>query len=181
MNKLVIHPHDPSTTFLTKAYENLSDVTLVRGGVGRQDLKNMVEDHDQVIMLGHGTPHGLMSVGQFPDARGFVVDDTFAPLLEKKDNSIFVWCNADQYVNWNKLKGFYTGMFISEVSEAYMMGVRGANQNDVNESNYAFVDILNRVAHERPEVMHASLKDRYGVVAHCNDVARYNHNRLYVS
>lgn len=179
MNKLVIHPNDPSTTFLTKVYENLSDVTLVRGGVEKNDLMDMVEDHDQVIMLGHGTPHGLLSVNQFP-GRSFVIDDTFAPLLAKKDNSIFVWCNADQYVDWNMLKGFYTGMFVSEVSEAYMMGIRGVWQYDVDESNYAFVDYLNKVVHERPEIMHASMKDRYGALAHNNAVAEYNHKRLYV-
>ncbi len=179
MNKLVIHPNDPSTTFLSKVYENLSDVTLVRGGVEKNELMTMVDSHDQVIMLGHGTPHGLMSVGQFP-GRGFVIDDSFAPTLAKKNNSIFVWCNADQYVDWNMLRGFYTGMFVSEVSEAYMMGLRGVGQSDVDESNYAFVDILNQVAHEHPETMHASMKDRYGVLAHCNPVAQYNHDRLYV-
>ena len=44
--------------------------------------------------------------------------------LKKKDNSVFIWCNADQFVNRYNLKGFYTGMFISEVMEAVFCGLQ---------------------------------------------------------
>jgi hypothetical protein len=181
MKRLVIHPKDRSTTFLTQIYQELDNVTLVDGGVSRNDLEDMVRDHDQVMMMGHGSPFGLMSVGQFPGRPFNVIDDTFAPLLEEKDNSVFIWCNADQYVKFNKLRGFYTGMFISELSEALIMGVNDANEDDVNESNYSFVRTVSKLADFGPDLMHAAARHEYGKLTAVNPVVRYNHERLYIT
>jgi hypothetical protein len=174
MKRLVIHPKDRSTDFLSTIYEDLDDVTLVTSAVDRGQLKNMIEEHDQVFMLGHGTPHGLLGNG------GFIIDDTFAPVLAEKDNSVFVWCNADQYVKYNKLKGFHTGMFISEVGEAYCMGVYHTNQRDVDESNTWFVESMKKAVNDDTETMHAFLKHDYGELTYANPVAKFNHERLYI-
>ena len=180
MNTLVIHPKDDSTVFLNKVYENLDDVTLVQGGVSRDQLKDMVRSHDQIMMMGHGTPHGLMSVGQF-NGHSYVVDGSFAPLLAEKSNSVFIWCNADEYVNQNELKGFFTGMYISEIAEAYLMGLGETTQRQVDESNELFVETVGAFADREPCLIHAAAKHRYGQITSRNHVAKYNHERLYVS
>ena len=117
MKTLVIHPNDRSTWFLENVYKNIENLTLVTGNVSRNEVKSMIRDHDRVMMMGHGSPGGLFSVGQFPSQsnNGYIIDSEMVELLKEKDNSIFIWCNADQFVERHNLKGFYTGMFISEV------------------------------------------------------------------
>ena len=181
MKRLVIHPDDRSTDFLRPIYDGLGEITLVTGGVQKKDLARLIESHDQVLMLGHGSPYGLMSVGQFPFCGGYVIDDKMAPLLAEKDNSVFIWCNADQYVDYNLLRGFYTGMFISEEFEAITMGVSVANEGEVEESNRSFVDVAGRFIDKGKELLLAAAKHEYGKLALVNPVATYNNDRLYVS
>ena len=180
MKTLVIHPKDDSTVFLTKVYENLDAVTLVQGGISRDQLKDMVRSHDQIMMMGHGTPYGLMSVGQF-NGHAYVIDGSFAPLLAEKKNSVFIWCNADQYVNCNGLRGFYTGMFISEVAEAKLMGLGDTTKREVDESNDLFVETIGAFADRGPRLMHAAARHKYGQLTGSNRVANYNRKRIYVS
>jgi hypothetical protein len=185
MKKLVIHPRDDSTLFLTKVYENLDDVTLVMGDVNRGEIRDMITSHDQIMMMGHGTPNGLLSSGQFIDESyfGFIIDDSCVNLLAEKDNSVFIWCNADKFVERNRLKGFYTGMFISEVDEAYLMGLGATTQTEVEESNNSFVETIGALASHGPRLMHVAARSsvlKYGQLASRNPVARYNHQRLYL-
>ena len=180
MNTLVIHPKDRSTEFLTRVYENI-DATVVTGGMTKETLRRLVEDHDRVIMLGHGSPWGLMAVGQFEGADCEIVDDSFNEALAKKDNSIFVWCNADCYVRKHKLRGFHTGMFISEPWEAYTHRV-DATRDQVEESNQRFSETLRRnLWRNSMNGMHQVVRKHYGDLALHNPVAKYNHDRLYVS
>jgi len=180
MKRLVIHPKDKTTDFLCPIYDGLN-ATVVTGGATRDEIKDMIKEHDQVMMLGHGTPNGLLSIGNFPFGWGHIIDDSCASVLAEKDNSIFIWCNADQYVKYNKLKGFFTGMFISEVAEAKLMGLPLAQQHAVDESNAWFVSGMKKVAADDVELMHSYIKHDYGEITHRNPIANYNCQRLYVS
>jgi len=155
-------------------------VTVVRGKVSRSELRQMVEQHDQVIMLGHGTAYGLLAVGQFY-ASWNVIDGSFSDLLAEKNNSIFIWCNANQFAQLHELKGFYTGMFISELHEAIMCGVTQATQNNVDESNDAFVKALEEVINSPTEQLYTAVNKQYGKLVATNPVAAYNHQRLGVA
>ena len=181
MKTLVIHPRDGTTTFLNRVYEDLNEVTLVRGGADQAQIRDMIDSHDQVMLMGHGTANGLLSVGQFPDVTGYVVDAHLAPALAEKKNAVFIWCNADQYVIANELWGFYTGMFISEVCEAYLMGLTCASERQVKESNVWFGRTVGNAAKRGVEQMYAAATDRYGRLAKCNPVVQYNHARMYIS
>jgi hypothetical protein len=178
MKTLIIHPKDRSTQFLEITYQTIPNKTLITGGVTKEELKKLIEEHDRVMMCGHGAPVGLFSVGQFPNSGGLIIDHTMIDILSKKDNSIFIWCNADQFVNKYGLKGFYTKMFISEVGEAYYCGLPGTSQDDVDESNYGFVNMLSECVNEPQEVMYERIVESYGKLAEENPVALYNHNRL---
>lgn len=182
MNTLIIHPKDRSTDFLKPIYAGIDNATVVTGGVRKDTLRQMVEDYDRVIMLGHGSPSGLMSVGQFKGSYRFadIVDDSFAGALAQKDNSIYIWCNADKFVNYHKLHGFYTGMFISEIYETYFMKVR-ATQEQIAESNDTFAKVVGAIADLHPVEMLRLVRKYYGKLGEHNPVVAYNNARLYVS
>lgn len=152
---------------------------MITGGTDRESIKTLMRESEQVIMLGHGSPTGLMSVGKF-EGYGNIVDDSCAEVLAEKDNSVFIWCNADQFVEFHGLNGFSTGMFVSEVAEAKFCGMPLAKYSTVTESNRNFVECMRRVIDCEPEMMHSYVKQAYGELASVNPVAKYNHERLYV-
>ena len=185
MKTLVIHPKDSSTDFLTPIYMNLKsfpdfdDVTIVRGGVTKAEVNQLITEHDRIMMMGHGSPSGLFAVGQF-GMQGFIINHTTVPLLENKE-CIFIWCNADRFVEANNLKGLYSGMFISETSEAAYCGLPGTPQDEVTESNDYFAKELGSVSERSLDEMYQHIKYTYGILAEGNGVAEYNHDRLYLN
>ena len=181
MKTLIIHPKDKSTQFLDIVYEPIPNKTIITGGITKEEVRKLIEEHDRVMMCGHGAPMGLFSVGQFKNSGGFIIDHTMVDILSKKDNSIFIWCNADKFVDHFKLKGFYSGMFISEVGEAYYCGLPGTKQDEVDESNFGFCELLSECINEPHDVMYETIIKNYGKIAEENPVALYNHNRLYLS
>lgn len=178
---LIIHPQDPSTDFLKPIYDSIYYKTIITSNLKKEEVNEEIKMHNRVIMLGHGCPYGLFSVGSFWDAKnGLIIDPDTANLLRGKLN-VFIWCNADQYVKENNLHGFYSGMFISEVGEAEYCDVKGVDQNIVNESNDAFAKILSRTINGTQQDMYNSVIQEYGKLAETNPVAYYNLNRIYVS
>ena len=178
MKTLIIHPEDRSTTFLDIVYQNIENKTVIKGGISKDEVHRLIEDHDRVMMMGHGCPTGLFSVGQFYGG-SLIIDHTTVPLLHKKDNSVFIWCNADMFVNRYQIGGFYSGMFISEVGEAAYCGLPGTEQEVVDESNYGFVNIIGKYINEDKDFIYENVKKEYGIIAEENPVALYNNNRLY--
>lgn len=181
MSTLIIHPEDPSTSFLDIVYSGIPDKTLVTGGVSVTELAEMIDNHDRIMMMGHGSPWGLFSVGKFKNSGGYIIDNSLVWLLSQKKNNVYVWCNADQFVKRHQLGGFYSGMFISEVGEAYYCGLPGTTQDIVDESNFGFCHILSEYINEDKNVIYDNVKMEYGLIAKDNPVALYNHKRLYKS
>ena len=181
MKTLIIHPQDSSTSFLDIVYENVQDKTLITGGVSKSEVIKLIMEHDRVMMMGHGSPGGLFAVGQFSNSGAYIIDQSMVPYLRDKTDNVFIWCNADKFVDVFKLKGFYSGMFISEVGEANYCGLPGMSQEVVDESNYGFVNIIAKYINEDKELIHENVKKEYGMIAENNPVALYNNNRLYKS
>lgn len=176
MRTLVIHPEDPSTEFLMGVYSGLKDVEVIRSDIGLLKTACAIEDADRVIMLGHGTPQGLLSVGKFHSSNGLVISDGDAFRLTSPEN-IYIWCNADQYVQRNRLPStLYSGMFVSEMGEAIMMGL-DVVPSQVNRSNHLFAKALKSALRYNNMTL---VKDIYPI-AHSNPVIRYNAERLYSS
>ena len=181
MKTLIIHPADHSTSFLDIVYESVQDKTLITGGVSKGDLIRLIDEHDRVMMMGHGSPGGLFAVGQFKNVGAYIIDQSMVPYLKQKQNNVYIWCNADKFVDIFGLKGFYSGMFISEVGEATYCGLPGMSQEIVDESNYGFCNIIAKYINEDKELIHENVKKEYGLIAESNPVALYNNNRLYKS
>lgn len=177
-----MHPKDQTTNFLKKIYEPISNKTVIRGGIGKNELKKSIKNHDRVIMLGHGSPWGLLSVGQFPNAGSYIIDYSCCDLLSAKKENIFIWCFADQFVQRNGLEGFYSGMFVSEFGESFSLGYYISDRNLITESNDCFASSVSRNIHHPLEVLYENvLQQEYGILAETNPIAKFNLERLFLS
>jgi hypothetical protein len=141
MKTLVIHPDDRSTDFLKPIYSGLSNTTVLTENISQPALKEAIAEHDQIIMMGHGSPSGLFNVSSMGH-NFFTIGKEHVELLRDKKN-IFIWCNADQFVKQHNLPGLFTGMFISEVAEASYCRVI-AEQTQVDESNDLFAELMGK-------------------------------------
>jgi hypothetical protein len=129
MKTLVIHPKDPTTDFLSEIYLD-KNWTVMTTNTSKKFLKEQIKSHDRIVMLGHGTDKGLIGFDRF------VIDSTLVYLLREKE-CVCIWCNADLFVEKYKIKGFYTGMIISEYEEAVMYSIP-TTFFFINESNTDF-------------------------------------------
>jgi hypothetical protein len=170
MKTLVIHPNDPTTTFLYDIYKH-KDVTLISDPatpVGK--IADEINKHDRIIMCGHGCPDGLFGM----NPSGFMISSDLVENLRDKD-LIGIWCNADKFFTKYNLTGFYTGMFISEVGEASVYSIK-ASQTDIELSNTAFASICGEM--DSAEDMFWTVRNQY--LFRCNNaVSRFNHERMH--
>jgi len=173
MSKLIVHPRDASTAFLKASYEDRDQATVVRAGTPRHYIQRMIEDHSVTMMMGHGSPYGLWGVSQFD--RMFAIDGFFVPELARREH-VYIWCNADMFVRPRRLAGFHTGMFISEVGEAWMCRVN-ADKDEVEWSNRLFADSV--AQGETPFEMWEACMDIYAPLAGVSEVVDYNQQRLW--
>ena len=172
---LVIHPDDRSTDFLKPIYAGITNATVVTGGYNKAEVKELIEQHDRVIMLGHGSPLGLFAIGKFKDTTGHIINFEMVEALSKKTNNVYIWCHANQFVNYFQLKGFYSGMFISEYGEAYAYQVPTLS-GDVEESNDVFAQVVGKHILNEAKVICETTKTLYDIPG--NLVNKYNKERL---
>ena len=182
MRTLIVHPKDETTSFLLKIYEPIKNKTIIRGGIGKKELRKLIQNHERVIMLGHGSPWGLLSVGQFPPKVGsYIIDYSYCDLLSTKKENIFIWCHADQFVHKNGLNGFYSGMFLSELSEAFSWGFYIADRNLITESNDSFASCVSQNIHLPLDILYENVLQGYSFTAKTNPIAQFNLERLFLS
>jgi len=181
MKNLVIHPNDCSTTFLKSIYGKAQNKTVIEGNSTPNKIEALIKRSDRVLMMGHGSCDGLFSMRLFSKHRKWnVISRDEANILRDKTQNIYIWCNADKYVEGNDLHGFYSGMFVSEVGEAWAMGLGKVSQNTVNESNYTFAEIVGDYIGLHIEDLYEKVMDEYGELAMHNPVAQYNIERIFV-
>ena len=178
---LVIHPADPTTTFLEACYAQVKDATIVRGPVSREELTSLFERPDQRIMLlGHGLPHGLLNVrGFIPGRWGIAVGDDYQDRLAGNRENIMIFCYAHTFGTRIGISGFRSDMFISEVAEASHMGIYQVSQEEVDFSNRLFAGLVGEKINECAREIHRHVTSHYGKAAGSSQVIRYNHKRLY--
>ena len=163
---LVIHPADPTTDFLKIIYQD-RNFTEETKNFEPNNLKYMIQEHDRIVMLGHGYHHGLLNYMQ-P-----IIDKSFVPYLKNKE-LVGIWCFAKSFFDHHGLTGFHTNMFISEPLEAQMMGVIDNNES-IELSNLTFAKAV------RSNLFHADclqrVKSTYEKL-NC-PVSKYNGQRLH--
>jgi len=180
MKTLIIHPEDKSTDFLKVIYQNVKDKLVVTGGKTREQLVELIKTYDRVMIMGHGTPRGLLNWGggKWKTLSPYLIDRGFIELLSENPNNVYIWCDADQFVLHHGLKGFYSGMFISEVTEANWFQIK-TNQNEVDESNNRFAELMSEFINESSYIIHKNVKEQYGLLAESNPIVSYNSERLF--
>lgn len=181
MSTLILHPKDQSTDFLKPIYATIQDKTVITGGVTKYELRKLIKSHERVIMLGHGTPHGLLTVGQFPDNGSYVIDYSYTDLLSTKTDNIYIWCHADLFLKNNQLMGFFSGMFISEFGEAFSLGYYVSDKNLITESNKSFASIVSKHIHQPLNVLFENVLQEYRILGETNPIAQFNLERLYLN
>jgi hypothetical protein len=151
---------------------------MTRGTIWEVDLE--IESADRVIMLGHGTPHGLLSVGQFKGS-AYCVDAQSANILKAKKECIYIWCYASTFMKNHNLRGFGSGMFISEVSEADYCGLPGQSKTDIDIQCDYFTKLVGAGVTLTSRELYEMVSREFNEVAlHC-PVARYNYERLHLA
>lgn len=169
MKTLVIHPFDSTTEFLNTIWIN-KGFTVIKSQVSKSRLKQLIKDHDRIIMLGHGTEDGLIGT----DKLNFIIDSKLVYLLREKD-CVCIWCNADKFVEKYKLKGIFTGMIISEYEEALIFCVSGSRE-DIKESNTQFAKTMESIIDGKLTKIEAlKLFD-----SETNKIIKFNKNNIFV-
>lgn len=113
MKNLVIHPIDSTTDFLNAIYKNIENLTIIRENISKSKINDLIKANDRIIILGHGTDYGLLS----SNFEKYVIDCRNIQFLKDKE-VIGIWCNANIFAEKYDLKGLFSGMVISELSEA---------------------------------------------------------------
>lgn len=180
-NILVIHPKDNSTDFLRPIYAQIpiKQKTIITGGISKSELRELIQVHERVIMLGHGTPWGLLAVGKFPKSGSYIIDDTMAAILSEKESNIYIWCNADQFVIKNHLSGFFSEMFISELSEAICYNYLDMCENTIDESNNKFSEVVSKYINQPLDSLFRNVIQEYKQLAKTNPIAQFNVEQLF--
>lgn len=168
---LVIHPKDSTTDMLCRIYKD-TDWTIINTNVSKSYLEEQIKLHDRIIMLGHGTPQGLIMSGY----NRLIINSDLVYLLRDKD-CVCMWCNADKFVVKYNLKGFYSGMIISESNEALYEGLYNFSDEDVFESNELFSDLLKECINMKPEEMVKHMNEKY--ISENNKIIHYNQKNIY--
>lgn len=122
-NTLVIHCADNSTDMLGQIYAGKGWDVLRDGSIAESELHELIKNHERIVMLGHGTPSGLINIQHSKGGRFTVIDDRYVDDLRGK-NMFVIWCKADQFFRRNNIgKGcFITGNIPSEVWECRAAG-----------------------------------------------------------
>lgn len=172
---LVIHLQDKTTDFLKIIYENhLKDWTIVNdGNIKEEELIKLIKSHDRIIMMGHGVPSGLINPQKF----GLIINYKHADLLRDKE-TISIWCNSDKYFKNYNIKGFHTGMIISEVAEAsYVLGETPLNEEETLNNMVAFATIIKQCIDKTPHEMQDYILKNYTFK---DKVTEYNRKNIIV-
>lgn len=125
---LVIHPHDSTTAMLTALYEG-TDAHVIsdfRSKDAMNHLLHQVAGGERIMLLGHGSDHGLYyRAFDTPGEKDkFIVGHPHTYHLRRHgSNIVAVWCHADLFARAERLHGLFSGMIISELSEAALYHV----------------------------------------------------------
>ena len=171
---IVVHPYDPSTRMLCEIYKDIEGVTLFDSWKQRDEMLKAIAaapKDEPILLLGHGCPSGL-----FDMRYGLVIRDSDADLLKDRPNLVGIWCYASSYAYAHGLKGFFSGMFISELPEAVINGV-DASVKEIDDDAWNFCIRFGRLLREGEP-----LEEIAGVLMDpCymeSDLTEFNYSRL---
>ena len=159
MKKVIIHPKDPSTEFLKILYPNEEAVT---GEIGNGKMRKLLQSSNEIWLLGHGSNWGLLNMCSRFGILNVVGPEHVQFLRDKKVVGVF--CNANEFAERYGLTGLFTGMIISEMSEALDWNIP-TTEEELKQENILFASNLNNCIKyasdikEVPEMMKSYIKE----------------------
>lgn len=143
---LVIHPKDKTTAMLSVLYEGL-EAQVIDDSRSTKEMGHLfhhVSKQERIMLLGHGSEKGLFF--RADDSKDIfdklVVSHSHAYHLRKHGgNIVAVWCNADQFARAEGLHGLFSGMIVSELSEAFLYQIE-TTQEELDRENMKLVQRL---------------------------------------
>lgn len=123
---LVIHiiSKDDTKDF-SGIYNNLDATVLINPSTSIA-RKAIVDERDIVVLIGHGTEHGLLN----KNLNGYFIDSSWVQILRNK-TVIGIWCYAGNFADRYGLRGFFTSNFISNVDELLECGFNNFENSDI--------------------------------------------------
>ena len=175
---LVIHPTDRTTDFLRTLYEGREDVRLLTGKESRKEFGSILfhlRPGERVMLLGHGTDAGLFRLEEDGEYRLYVGHTMVYAL--RKHPVIGIWCHAELFARKEHLHGLFSGMIVSEMSEAQDYDI-ACSQEELDRENANLAERLRALFDE--EVPFQEIPSRLAAM----DVARtqltmFNYNNFY--
>ncbi len=125
---LVVHPADITTTVLSHLYEGYGAV-VVDQHHSKREIEHLLHHCPQrecIMLLGHGSANGLYSRTDdtVPEFDRIIIGHSHAYHLRRHgSNLIGIWCHADKYARSEGLHGLFSGMIISDKTEAEEYGI----------------------------------------------------------
>ena len=115
----------------------------------RSAVKKLLVAHPErpLVLLGHGTPRGLLN----DKWDGYVVGSELVQFLRKQQCIIGVFCYAGNFADEYKLHGFFTSMFISNVTESVDEGFPSTHES-IQRENILFSKKLNDLILNEPNM-----------------------------
>lgn len=133
-------------------------------------LHHQISQSDRVIAMGHGLPQGLLGHGSL------IIDEQEVEIFRNQHENIYIWCNADCFLRRHGLKGFATGMFISEPTEALILNV-DATWEQIEESNNLFADIIGASLDLSCREIKVRVREKYRI--NDNKAVEYNRRNIF--
>lgn len=181
---------DVDTRVLAALWDDIPDARVLNIRPGTPDARRAVDsaiaaEEDTLILCGHGSPQGLFDPSVM--ARGnlaaiarnppYLVDVTNAPSIRAR-RVVGVWCYAASFAESAGLRGFFTGMFVSNPAEASFVGCPGRDSAaTITEQEVLFCRRVNELL--RADVPLEDWTTRLNAQADRSiAVVRYNYDRL---
>lgn len=136
---------DTDTAVLKYIWMGLPNVKVVEITQTTTNVMNKVteaieNEHDTLIMCGHGTPNGLLC----PNFK----EGTYLINGSNKDKIrcnrvIGIWCHAKDFAERQGMRGFWSSMFISNRGEAMGNGINTVSSKSITDQEILFCVRLN--------------------------------------
>lgn len=181
---------DVDTRVLAALWEGYPNARVLDVHPGVRDARPRVDaaiaaEEDTLVMCGHGSPAGLFDASAM--ARGnlaaialdppYLVDANNAPSIRAR-RVVGVWCYASSFAESAGLRGFFTGMFVSNPMEASFVRCPGGDSAEtITEQEVLFCRRVNELL--RTDVPMSDWISRLDAQADRSlGVVRYNYDRL---
>jgi hypothetical protein len=159
---------------LGEIYKGIEGVTLFDSWEQREEILKAIAaapKDEPILLLGHGSPSGLYDLRY-----GLILKDSDAELLKDRPNLVGIWCYASSYAYTHGLKGFFSGMFISELPEAFVNDV-DASSKEIDDKAWDFCTRFGQLLRSgapMDEIARSLMDPRYIV----SDLTEFNYSRL---